>query len=171
MFTPAPSAVDNTDGADTSDQSTQDNTPEVQVSIIVVVVVAIILKLLILLALIFFIRNKRRERAARGCKCYDKSNYRFLPWYFLSDRHCTCPPQSGHLRYTMVNTEYAAGPPPYVADEKEDHSNGHLLKPIDLEGGAQCIPTITRPISMLQAGHPKNDRQLSGERTILLHDG
>ena len=77
-------------------------------AIIVVVVVIVVIKICLICALCYWRSKKQAERAARGCHCYDNTDYYCLPWwYWSSDRHCRC----GAIQATSYNASPYNAPP------------------------------------------------------------
>ena len=74
-------------------------------TIIVVVVVIVVLKICLIIGLCYYRNKKQRERAARGCNCFNGTDYYCLPWwYWSSNNRCHCGAYN--------NTVYNAPPPP-----------------------------------------------------------
>jgi hypothetical protein len=71
------------------DQAQKLNTA--RITIIVVVIIILILKIALIIYIINLWNRRQRERAARGCHCYDDMDYCCTPWwYWSSDRYCRC---------------------------------------------------------------------------------
>ena len=89
-------------------QSYYDNGTSTNYTTIIVVIVVILIIKICLIAFICYFRNKKkRERAARGCTCFESTDYYCLPWwYWSSDKRCHC----GAMNRTIYNA-----PPAYRA--------------------------------------------------------
>ena len=90
-------------------------------TIIVVVVVILVLKICLIIGVCYYRNKKRRDRAARGCTCFNDTDYYCLPWwYWSSNNRCHCgaydrmvynappPTYTGGDRYPP--TQYSSGP-------------------------------------------------------------
>ena len=86
-----------------------DGTSTNATTIIIVVVVIFVIKICLIVFICYYRNKKRRERAVRGCTCFESSDYYCLPWwYWSSDRRCHC----GAMNRTAYNA-----PPAYTVPD------------------------------------------------------
>ena len=108
-------------------------------TIIVVVVVILVIKICLIIGLCYYRNKKRAERRARGCHCFEDSDYYCLPWwYWSSDRRCHCGAYNG----TQYNApQYSTvSPPGYmqslysaVPAAETGYSNAPAQPPMELK--------------------------------------
>ena len=87
-------------------------------TIIIVIVVILVIKICLIIGICYWRSKKRAERRAKGCHCFDDSDYWCLPWwYWSSNSRCHCGaynngPYNSIPYTTPYNGPYNNGPPP-----------------------------------------------------------